>query len=495
MTDPHSRRAGVPPVARATPASLRSLAALAGVILLAGCAAVPHDQPKLKVADAPAMGLTGPEAATIAPEWWTALDDPQLNRIMSDALAGSPTLEQAMARIDLAQSAIRYTKAGLLPQVSAQGSFTEERFSNRSIYPAPLGGSWNSMNNLEADLSWSLDLAGKQKALIGIARTFARGSALDVAAARVSLSGAVAQAYVNLARAEALTKLSVDFVQARQKQLDLTQARVNAKLASELDMAAARTLLAEAQQAQTRAEGQRLMAVYALAALAGRGADYYATIQPATLHFDSALPVPDALPIDLLARRADIASALTHVEMAQGGVKYSRAAFYPDVNIQAFIGTSALGLSHLLTGAAMTGGGGPAIHLPIFEGGALRASYRASVTGVDISIAQYNDAVVKAVKEAADALSTVATNKADLEEQGRVVAGLEQTQRLDQVRLRSGLGTRFDTLSSAQRLLTARQAQTGLAADGLSARVQLVVAMGGGFTPIPDTSAAPKANP
>jgi outer membrane protein TolC len=75
----------------------------------------------------------------IAPEWWTALDDPQLNRIMGDALAGSPTLEQAMARIDLAQSAIRYTKAGLLPHVSAQGSFTEERFSNRSIYPAPLG--------------------------------------------------------------------------------------------------------------------------------------------------------------------------------------------------------------------------------------------------------------------------------------------------------------------------------------------------------------------
>jgi NodT family efflux transporter outer membrane factor (OMF) lipoprotein len=313
-----------------------------------------------------------------------------------------------------------------------------------------------------------------------------------VAAARVSLSGAVAQAYVNLARAEALTKLSVDFVGARQKQLDLTQARVNAKLASELDMAAARTLLAEAQQAQTRAEGQRLMAVHALAALAGRGADYYATIQPATLRFDSALPVPDALPIDLLARRADIASALTHVEMAQGGVKYSRASFYPDVNLQAFIGTSAWACPSA-HGAAMTGGGGPAIHLPIFEGGALRANYRASVTGVDISIAQYNDAVVKAVKEAADALSTVATNKADLEEQGRVVEGLEQTQRLDQVRLRSGLGTRFDTLSSAQRLLTARQAQTGLAADGLSARVQLVVAMGGGFTPIPDTPV--KANP
>jgi NodT family efflux transporter outer membrane factor (OMF) lipoprotein len=456
-----------------------------GSALLGACVPVPHDQPALKPAEARDMGLTGAALAVpIAPDWWQGLGDPQLNRIMAEALAGNPGLAQTMARMALAQSAIAYTKAGLLPQVTAQASATEERFSNRSIYPAPLGGSWNSLNALEADLSWSLDLAGRQKALVGIAKDYAVGSALDVAAARVSLAGAVAQAYVDMARAEALTALSRDVVTARQKQLDLTQARVKAQLASDLDIAAAQTLLAEARQSQVRAEGQRIIAVHALAALAGRGTDYAATIQPAALRFDTALPVPDDLPMDLLARRADIASARIRVEMALGGVKAARAGFYPDVSIKAFAGSGSLGLSHLLSAGALTAGVGPAVHLPIFEGGALKAGYRASVTGVDIATAQYNEAVAKAVREAADALSTLDTNRADAQAQGQVVAGLTQTQRLDQIRLQSGLSTRFDTLSSAQRLLTARQAQTDLAADGLLARVKLIVALGGGFAPI-----------
>lgn len=465
-------------------------ALLIGTALLGGCVPVPPDQPALKPADAQTMGLTA-GAVPITPDWWQSLNDPQMNRIMTDALAGNPGLEQALARMALAQNAIAYTKGARLPHATADASATEERFSNRSIYPAPLGGSWNSLNSIEADLSWSLDLGGRQKALIGIARNFAQGSALDLAAARVSLSGAVAGAYVNMARAEALIALSRDFVTARQKQLDLTQARVKSQLASQLDIAAAQTLLAEAQQSQTRAEGQRVIAIHALAALAGRGADYYATIQPAAVQFDTALPVPEALPLDLLSRRADIASARVNVEMAQGGVKVSRAGFYPDVSLRAFVGAGSLGLSHLLSTEALTGGFGPAVHLPIFQGGQLKASYQASVTGVDIATARYNDAVTKAVKEAADALSSIDTNRADAADQGRVVAGLEQTQRLDAVRLKSGLGTRFDTLSSAQRLLSARQNQTALAADGLLARVQLIVALGGGFTPLADAAPAP----
>jgi len=233
-----------------------------------------------------------------------------------------------------------------------------------------------------------------------------------------------------------------------------------------------------------RAQGARDLMVHALAALAGRGADYYASIQPATLHFDQALPVPHALPADLLARRADLAAALVQVEISMAGERISRADFYPNVNLRAFIGTQALGIGSAFTGSALTAGVGPAIHLPIFSGGAITARYKASVAGSDVAIAQYNGAVTRAVKEAADALSSVETNSADAAAQGDVVANLEKTVALDRVRLQSGLSARFDVLNAGERLLVARQEQLNLAADGALRRMQLLVALGGGFAPI-----------
>jgi NodT family efflux transporter outer membrane factor (OMF) lipoprotein len=453
--------------------------------LLSGCASIPKDQRQLHPRAAAELGLSAPSAAAMAPDWWHALGDPQLDRITADALAGNPSLDEATARLRIAQALIGNFKAGLLPQASAGVSATDQRFSDKYIYPAPLGGSWSWVSNAQVDLSWSLDLAGRQHAILRAVKAFAGADELQTAATRVSLSGAVAQAYVNLARAEAQAKLAQDFVASREASLKLVENRRAAHLATAQDSAAAQTLLAEARQALVRAEGARALMVHALAALAGRGPDYYTTIAPTHLRFDAALPVPDALPADLLGRRADLLALRQQVEVATAGQSIAKADFYPDVNLQAFVGAQALGIGSLFTGKALTGGFGPALHLPIFSGGAISARYKASIAGADLAIAQYNGAVVKAVKEAADALSQVETNRADAAQQVEVVAGLQKTVELDQVRLSSGLGTRFDLLNSGERLLAARQAQVDLAADGALARVQLLVALGGGFTPIP----------
>jgi len=465
-------------------ASSGALAALLAGTLLSGCATIPKDQGQLHPRSAAELGLTDTSPATIAPDWWHALGDPQLDRIIADTLAGNPSLDEASARMRVAHTLIGNFKAGLLPQASAGANFTDERLSNKYIYPAPLGGSWKWMSNAEVDLSWSLDLAGRQHAILRAVKAVSASDNLQTAATRVSLSGAVAQAYLNLARAEAQARLAREFVASREASLKLIEARRAANLATEQDSAAARTLLAEARQALVRADGGRATMVHALAALAGRGPDYYATIQPASLRPDAALPVPDALPADLLGRRADLLALRKMVEASSAGKDIAKADFYPDVNLRAFIGAQALGIGSLFTGQALTGGFGPAVHLPIFSGGAISARYRAAIAGADVSIAQYNGAVVNAVKEAADALSQVETNRADAAQQVVIIAGLQKTVDLDRVRLSSGLGTRFDLLNSGERLLAARQAQVDLAADGALARVHLLVALGGGFTPI-----------
>jgi len=309
---------------------------------------------------------------------------------------------------------------------------------------------------------------------------------LEAAATRVSLSGSVAQAYVNLARAEAQGRLARDFVASREAGLRLIDARKAANLATDLDLASSRALLAQARQAVVRADGARVAMVHALAALAGRGPDYYASITPTHLALDKALPVPQALPADLLGRRADLLAARKQVDVSIAGEKIARADFYPNINLRAFIGTQALGLGSAFTGSALTAGVGPAIHLPIFSGGALAAKYKASIAGSDVAIAQYNSAVVRAVKEAADALSAVETNRADAAQQGDVVTSLEQSVALDKLRHDAGLSARFDMLNSGERLLSARQSQLDLAADGALRRIQLLVALGGGFAPLPD---------
>jgi outer membrane protein TolC len=230
--------------------------------------------------------------------------------------------------------------------------------------------------------------------------------------------------------------------------------------------------------------------VHALAALAGRGVDSYATITRPGLRLAAALPVPASLPADLLARRPDIQAAQARILAADADRREARAAFYPDVDLRAFVGTAALGLGSLFSGGALTAGAGPAIHLPIFTGGGLAAGYRGAVGEVDVAVAGYDRLVTEAVHQAADALSAVATHTEDATQQRAVVAQLERTVQLDAVRVRTGLASRLDVLDANDRLLTARQAQANIDADGAISRIQLLVALGGGFTPVSATSLA-----
>ncbi len=465
-----------------------SLALLAlGASLLAGCG-IPHVQPQLSAMKAADVGLDPANTVAsaqvpLAGDWWHALGDPQLDRIMDDALAGNPTLEKALARLRLMQAGVDIQRAALLPTVGVDASESYQRLSENYIYPSPLAGSWRWLGSVQANLSWTIDFAGKQKALIDTQRDQALASALDVAAARVTLSGSIAQAYINLARAEQQAEIARRFVASRQQSLGIAGTRKRTGLASDFEIRSSETLLAEAKQAQVRAIGARETMVHALAALAGRGADYYPTIGKTSVDLDHALPVPNALPVDLLGRRADILAARARLDSADGVRRYARAQFFPSVNISAFAGLQAIGLGNLVDAGSRNYGAGPAIHLPIFEGGRLTAEYKGSVAFIDNEIASYNGLVVRAVQEAADALSGIATNAADAAQQRAIVNGLSQTVHLDQVRERSGLGARLDVLDAGDRLLQADQRRTDIAADGAVQRVQLLVAIGGSFDP------------
>lgn len=477
-------------------------AATLAASLLAGCVTAPHIRPEQHALQSAAIGLHGPEVAP-AVDWWRSLNDAQLDRIMDDALAGNPTLEVALARLRLARAAVDVQHSGLLPQVGIDAEEDRTRLSGSYIIPPPYAGTDRWVGSTQASLSWTLDFAGKQRALISQARHSAHAAALDVAAARVALTGAVAETYVGLTRAELQMRIAEAFVRSREQSLALARTRFRNNLDSDFDIRAAETLLAQAQKSLDKARGERALMTHALAALAGRGADAYAGVVPPTLSLDAALPLPASLPANLLDRRPDILAARARIEAASAGRKAAKADFYPSVDLRAFIGASAIGMGSLLTSKALTWGAGPAIHVPLFEGGRLRARYKAAVAELDAATAGYNALALRAVQEAADALSAIDSTAAQAADQRKILAGLAETVRLDEVRVRSGLGTQLDILASGDRLLEARQTQADLDAEGLTRRIQLLVAVGGDFAPktpvklaaSDDRGASPKARP
>ena len=470
--------------------------------LLAGCATTPHISPKEHALKSAAIGLKGPEVAP-AVDWWRGLNDPQLDRIMSDALAENPTLDVAIARLRLASATVDAQHAGLLPQVGIDAVEDRARLSGNFIIPPPYAGTDRWVGSTQASLDWTLDFAGKQRALISQARKSAHAAALDVVAARVALTGAVAETYVGLTRAELQMRIAEEFVRSRQESLALARTRSKNDLASDFDIRAAETLLAEAQKSLDKARGERALMTHALAALAGRGAEAYVGVTPPSLSLDAALPLPASLPANLLDRRPDILAARARIEAASAGRKAAKADFYPSVDLQAFLGVSAIGMGSLLTSQALTYGAGPAVHVPVFEGGRLRAQYKAATLELDAATASYNALALRAVQQAADALSAIESTAAQAADQRKILFGLAETVRLDKVRVRTGLGTQLDILASGDRLLQARQTQADLDAEGLTRRIQLLVAVGGDFNPATpaklaaadDRGASPKARP
>jgi NodT family efflux transporter outer membrane factor (OMF) lipoprotein len=464
----------------------RAGAWLLAAALLGGCVDAPSTTPSEVTLKPETLGLSGGATPAIADNWWTAFHDPQLNALVEQALAGSPSLAAALARVRLAQSELSATRAATYPQVTFDANETRERFSKTYIIPPPIGGSTDWIGTVGANLNWSLDFFGKQQAEVDRARATADAAALDATAARLLLAGSVTQAYVALWRAYALVDVADEAVKQRQGLLDLTAGRVRAGLETLAAQKQAEALLATAREELIRSRANRDLAVHQIAALIGRGADAYAIARPQMS--DTVLALPERLPADLLARRADIAAAQARIAAAFQGREVARKAFYPDINLTALAGWAAIGLSPMFSASALQYGVGGAIHLPIFDAGKLRAEYAGATAGLDEAVADYNEAVVTAVKQTADAMTDLRSLQDQARHQRDALAAADASFTLAIERYRSGLNPQTNALDAESLLLDARRGDATLIADTVSARVALLMAIGGGFTPVPRTA-------
>jgi NodT family efflux transporter outer membrane factor (OMF) lipoprotein len=250
--------------------------------------------------------------------------------------------------------------------------------------------------------------------------------------------------------------------------------------------AASAAQAAASQQLEAAQRGERAAAL-TLAALCGQGPGFADELHaPAPLRA-APLALPATLPAALLARRPDVAAALWRVEAEARAIKVARAAFLPNINLAAGLGLASLGAGDLLEGASHYEQFAPAISLPLFGGGRLRANLAGQDAAFDAAVAQYNGVLVQAIHQVADGVSATQSLDRELRAQEQAQAAAALSWKLAQDQLGAGVISEMQALQVQQYLLQADQRLAQLRADRLSAGVSLVVALGGGYVPPADS--------
>jgi len=467
------------------------LAALVmAVAALNACVLPPKEAAHPLELDQGRVGLTGVPFEPVAVDWWNSFQDPQLDQLIRAGLKDNPTLAQAQARVAAALAGTEAAQSRLLPQAKLGASVFYQRAPEHFIVPTPLAGHSFSEGQAGPTLSWDLDFWGKQADAVHRAQALTQAAGLDVENARLMLGVAIAQAYVELYRQDALADIAERSAAQRQNIVDITRRRVSAGVDTQLELRQAEGQLPQALVSRDQARAAAALAVHQLAVLTGQGADSYAAIHAPVLNIDAALPVPATLPINLLARRPDVLSARLSVEAADAQRLADKAAFYPDVSLSALGGVGAFGLDNLVKWSARGYAAGPLISLPLFDGGRLRAQYKNSEAQLDAAVDGYNDTVLRAVQQTADQITRIDALARERSEQQQTLEANEAAYKLAEERYRAGLASYLAVLNAETQVLAARQTMVDIIAGQAVARVTLLQAVGGSF----DASRSPDAS-
>jgi NodT family efflux transporter outer membrane factor (OMF) lipoprotein len=374
------------------------------------------------------------------------------------------------------------TRSSQLPTVSANGSIEELKQSyNYGIPPEFVPHGYNDYGQFTLDFSWELDFWGKNRAAVAAAVSEARASQADAAEARLMLSTNVAAVYADLARLYAERDLAERAIAVQSETSQLVRDRVTNGLdtLAEQRQAEAEPLQAKADLAAI--DEQIALTRNRLAALAGAGPDRGLSLARPNTAALKPLGLPPELAANLVGRRPDVTAARWRAEAAAERIHEARAAFFPDVNLAAFIGVQSLFLSKLASSGSDVGSVGPAVSLPIFNGGRLKAGYRGAEADRDAAVASYDAAVTEAFRQVADAVASSRALQSQVTESRAALAASEDAFRIATLRYKGGLATYPTVLLAEQGVLARRRIVADLDARALALDVALVRALGGGY--------------
>lgn len=482
---PHPRAVAASRVARLAAGA----AAASSVALLGACAPDlgPMAQIKPAAQYAAQKSLGAPTASEWPSDaWWTAYNDPQLNALVDEALKGSPDLRAAQARLAQAQAQAEVQGAALLPTLGANASVQETgvKLNVPNVPPQVkdlLPSDLQPFTQLGAKLAYEVDFFGKNRAAVAAASSQARASAFELAAARLQISTAVASAYAELVRLTADRQAAVDAVKVREDSLALVADRVKNGLENQSQQAQSSAVRNVSLGDVAAIDAQIDRVRHQLAALVGAGPDRGLDIQPNLASIGEPWGLPSNLPAELIGRRPDVSAARLRAEAAADKIKVARANFYPNINLNASVMDLSFSPEKIFTQNVVLAQFGPAISLPIFQGGRLQGAYRNAGAEYQAAVATYDKTVADALKDVADAVSMQKVLAVQLGYADKAAADSRKAYDLSVLRYKGGLSPYTIVLTAQSTLIQQQRAQADLKAQTLAANVALVRALGGGF--------------
>ena len=424
-------------------------------------------------------------------DWWKNYNDPQLNLLEDQVTAANQTLQLAVAQYDQARATARAARAAYFPSISGNASANHQQSSRTQANNAP-----NNLYNdftLGADLSYEVDVWGRVRNTVAANEDQAEASADDLAGVALSLHAELATDYFALCGDDAAQAILDQTVDADQEALSLTQRLYKGGAAAESDVDQAETQLQTAKTQATEMRLQRSQLEHAIAVLTGHApADFNMPTSQPTLQVPVVTPL---LPSVLLQRRPDIAAAERRVAAANAQIGVARAAWFPVFNLEAMLGVQSASASRWLTAPSQFWSLGPQAVVPLFEGGLISAVNQSARAAYQAAVADYRQSVLTAYNEVEDSLA--ALHRLEQENSTETAAAVAAERALVQAndRYKGGLTSYLDVVVAQNTALQAKLNTITILVRRLTASVQLMKAMGGGWQVTPQNQSEKRAQP
>jgi multidrug efflux system outer membrane protein len=454
---------------------------------LAGCSFAPAYAPP-KVETPAAFKEQGPWTAAApadaAPRggWWRVYNDPVLDDLQAQLAAANNGLASAVARYDQARALAAQARAGLFPEIDATALVQANQQSANRPLRLPVGAGPSRYDNDQIGLStnYEIDLWGRLRNLAAASRAQAQASAADLQSAELSLRAELANDYMSLRGADAQLKLLKDTVDAYSRAFDLTQARHEGGASSGLDVGRAETQLRTAQAQIPDVAAQRALYEHAIAVLVGRPASVFSI---AAADGGPAIPkTPAGAPSALLQRRPDIAAAERRAAAANAQIGVARAAFFPTITLGLAGGYEDAGGVNLLSAPNSFWTLGPGVVAPLFDAGRRKAGVNLAKAQFEQVSADYRQAVLAAFQNVEDQLTLNNQLADEASQQALAAAAARKTEDLATTRYRLGAADFLEVVTAQTAALQVEQTALTVQTRRLQASVNLVRALGGGWT-------------
>jgi NodT family efflux transporter outer membrane factor (OMF) lipoprotein len=423
-----------------------------------------------------------PQDATLRGKWWEIYDEPELNSLEDQLNIDNQNILQAFENFMEARALVREARSQYFPNVSAGGAYTRSQASSNLGSTPGTGaasGQQSQVFALPADVSWEPDLWEKVRNTVRANQYTAQLTAADLENERLTEQASLAEYFFEIRGQDALQQILDDTVQADKKALEVVRAAYDTGVDDQISVVEAQTILASAESGAINLGIARAQYEHAIAALAGKPASTFSiAVEPRT---SAPPPIPVGVPSQLLERRPDIAAAERNMAAANAQIGVAYAAYYPSLTLSAGGGVESSAIKNLLDSSSRFWSVGPSISETVYDGGLRRATVNQYIATYNANVAAYRQSVLTAFQQVEDSLAAVRILSQQIHRQQEAVDSSRMFLRLELGRYDTGIDPYIDVVVAQTTLLGNQQSLASLQVQEMTASVQLIESLGGGW--------------